>query len=98
MDNQVIFIIIVCILVFYFIFYKSENMTNISSDQQSVIEQIYVYIMNNPDITFADYVKYLITIQNTNLDIIDNEVFVTFKLLKNKNMFTIDDIKSAMKL
>lgn len=98
MDNHIIFIIIVCILVFYFMFYKSEYMTNVSSDQQSFIDKLYVYITDNPDITFSDYINFITSIKNTNLNIIDNEVYVTFKLLKKKNMFSKDDIKEAMKL
>lgn len=79
-------------------FYKSEYMTNVSSDQQSFIDKLYVYITDNPDITFSDYINFITSIKNTNLNIIDNEVYVTFKLLKKKNMFSKDDIKEAMKL
>lgn len=96
-NNQIIFIIFICVISFYFMFYKSENLTNVSSEQ-SVIEQIFMYINNNPTGEFIDYINFLSSIKNTNLHIIDNEVFVTFKLLKKKNMFTTDDIKSAMKL
>lgn len=98
MDKQIIFIIIICIIAFYFIFYKTENMTNVTSEQQTIIENIFTYINNNPSAEFVDYINFLTSIKNTNLNIIDNEVFVTFKLLKKKNMFSIDDIKVAMKL
>lgn len=79
-------------------FYKSENMTNVSSEQQLIIEKIFTYINNNPNAEFVDYINFLTSIKNTNLNIIDNEVFVTFKMLKKKNMFSIEDIKQAMKL
>lgn len=101
MDNEIIFIIIVCILVFYYMFYyKNENMTNMTnpSDQTSIMENVYLYIQNNPDDTFSDYINFLQSIGNINLNLIDNEVFVTFKLLKKRNMFTITDVQSAMKL
>ena len=73
------------------------NMTN-PSDQTSIMENVYLYIQNNPDDTFSDYINFLQSIGNINLNLIDNEVFVTFKLLKKRNMFTITDVQSAMKL
>ena len=81
-------------------YYKNENMTNMTnpSDQTSIMENVYLYIQNNPDDTFSDYINFLQSIGNINLNLIDNEVFVTFKLLKKRNMFTITDVQSAMKL
>ena len=99
MDNRISFILIIGVVVsFYFMFYKSEKLTNVSSEDQSIIEKIFMYINNNPESEFVDYINFLTSIKNTNLDIIDNEVFVTFKVLKKKNMFTMDDIKVVMKL
>jgi hypothetical protein len=75
-----------------------EAMTNVEPEQQQIIDKIYDYIINDPDITFVDYINFLSSVKNTNLNIIDNEVFVTFKLLQKKKMFSKDDIISAMKL
>lgn len=75
-----------------------EKMTNITDEEQKQINKVYNYVVNNPNSSFADYINYLTSIKNTNLHIIDNEVFVTFKLLQKKNMFSKADIVSAMKL
>lgn len=96
--NNLIVIIVILVSIYYFFFYKTENMTNVEPQQQQVIDQIYNYIVNNTDITLGDYINFLTSIKNTNLSIIDNEVFVTFKLLQKKNMFSKNDIISAMKL
>jgi hypothetical protein len=98
MHDNTILIIIALVAVYFFFFYKKETMTNISSEQQKIVDQIYNSIVNNPDITFVDYINLLSSLKNTNLNIIDNEVFVTFKLLQKKKMFSKDDIISAMKL
>jgi hypothetical protein len=100
MQNNTILIVVVVVVVvvYYLFFYKKETMTNVSSEQQQIIDQIYNSVVNNPDITFVDYIKLLKSLNNTNLDIINNEVFVTFKLLQKKKMFSKDDIVSEMKL
>jgi len=97
MDN-IIIILIVIVTIYYFFFYNTENMTNIQPELNLMIDNIYNYIVNNQDATFADYINFLTSIKNTNLHIIDNEIFVTFKILQKKKMFSKDDIISAMKL
>jgi hypothetical protein len=98
MDNNTIIIGLVLIAIIYFYFYNVEKMTNLSFTQQSIVDNVYDFIVSHPDATFTNYIDFLTNIKNTNLDIIDNEVFVTFKLLQKKNMFSKNDIVSAMKL
>jgi hypothetical protein len=73
-------------------------MTNILPEQQAVVNLVYDYINATPDSTFVDYINFLTGIKNTNLDIIDNEVFITFKMLQKRNLFSKEDVISAMKL
>jgi hypothetical protein len=94
----VAFIILAVLVIFYFLFLKTEGMSNVSPETQLHVDQIYTYIMNNPDLTFSDYINFLTSIKNTNLEIIDNEIFVSFKLLHKRNMLSKDDILSSMKL
>lgn len=93
---NIIIITLIIVTIYYFFLYKIENMTNIESQQ--IIDKIFNYIISNNSNAFADYINFLTSIKNTNLHIIDNEVFVTFKLLQNKKMFSKNDIISAMKL
>jgi hypothetical protein len=98
-ENLTVIVGVVAVVVVYYLFInKTEKMTNVSIEQQQVINDIYKYIVNNPNVNFPDYIEFLLSIKNTNLNIIDNEVFVTFKLLQKKKMFSITDIISAMKL
>lgn len=99
--NNIIMITLAIVAItaaYYLFFYKIETMTNILPEQQAIVNLIYDYIITNPDGTFADYINFLISIKNTNLYIIDNEVFVTFKMLQKRKLFSKDDIISAMKL
>lgn len=91
-------ILILCAIAFYLYFYvyTKETMTNVSTRDQNVIDQLFTFI--TPETTFADYINFLTSIQNTNLHIIDDEVFATFKSLKKRNMFTKNDIVTEMKL
>jgi hypothetical protein len=96
--NNILIIIVIVIIVYFLLNNNTEKMTNITDEEQKQIDKVYNYVINNPNSSFADYINYLTGIKNTNLHIIDNEVFVTFKLLQKKNMFSKVDIISAMKL
>jgi len=96
--NNVLIIIAIAIAVYFLLNNNTEKMTNITDEEQKRIDKVYNYIVNNPNSSFVDYINYLTSIKNTNLHIIDNEVFVTFKLLQKKNMFSKVDVISAMKL
>jgi hypothetical protein len=71
-------------------------MTNISEGDQNVIDRLMGFI--TVDTTFGDYINFLSSIKNTNLHIIDNEVFATFKSLKKRNNLTKKEIMNEMKL
>ena len=96
MNNTTIFILCAVAIYFYFFVYKTESMTNVSPQDQNVIDKLFDFI--TPETTFSDYVNFLSSIKNTNLHIIDNEVFATFKSLKKRKMFTKQDIITEMKL
>lgn len=98
MNNTILSIIIIVafLSLYYFLFHTKESMTNVSFEQQT-INNIYIYISNNPDITFADYINFLISIKNTNLHLIDNQKFLSFKILQKRNLFVKNDIENAMK-
>jgi len=85
------------LLVIYFFLFKKESYANISPDIAKEVDQIYEYIMNN-DPTYVNYLDFLINIRNTNVHIIDSEVFALFKGAKKRNTFTKDMIIEEMKL
>jgi hypothetical protein len=85
------------ILLFIFFNYKKESMTNVSDKDQLIIDAIFDYI-NDKEGTFADYINFLTSIKNTNLNIIDSQVFATFTALKKRKLLTKEDIVSEMKL
>jgi hypothetical protein len=95
MDNNIILLGIALIAIYYFFFYNKEQLTNLTSEQQIFVDGLYDYINNN-DLTFDQYIDYLNKVQNTNLKIIDNEVFVGFKLAKKKGIFTKQSIAAEM--
>lgn len=98
MNNTIIFVVFAIVIYLYFFMYKKESMTNVSIEQQNIIDKLYDFINNHPNAKFSDYINFLSSIKNTNLHIIDNEVFVTFKSLKKRNSFKKQDIIDEMKL
>jgi hypothetical protein len=99
MNQDTILLIIICILViFYFCYVQKETLDNVSLENELIIDQIYNYIKSNPNGDFVEYANFLIGIKNTNLHIIDTEVFALFKGSNKRNKFTKDDIVTEMKL
>jgi len=98
MDSFIV-ILILCaaILLYIFFHFKKESMTNVSEKDQIIIDSVFDYI-NAHEGTFADYINFLTSIKNTNLNIIDSQVFATFNALKKRNLLTKQDIMSEMKL
>lgn len=98
-NKNILIVFFACIVIIYFCRDK-EHMTNneITSEQQNIIDKIYEEIITNKYLTLEEYLDFLITIGNTNLNIIDHEVFVTFKMLQKRDMLTKNDIIQAMKL
>lgn len=101
MNNQIrniLLIALIIIAIYYFYFYNKENLTNISSNDQEIINKIYDYFVLNKDTDFSAYLNYLKEIKNTNLQIIDREVYTTFKVLKKRNSLTKTEIAQMMEL
>jgi hypothetical protein len=98
MDTTTILYLCIGAILFYFIFfgYKKESMTNVSEKDKIIVDALFNYI--TPETTFADYLNFLSSIKNTNLNIIDNDVFSTIKALKKKNLLKKEDIISEMNL
>ena len=98
MDNKTIFYLSIGAIILYIFFfgYKKESMTNISEENQKVVDALFDYI--TPETTFADYINFLTSIKNTNLNIIDSDVFSSFKALKKKDLLKKEDIILEMKL
>jgi len=75
-----------------------EKITNVDNDKNTVTaKQVYRYFIDKNNMDFVDYINFLTAIKNTNLNIIDLEVFYEFKLLKKNNKLTLDSILNAMK-
>lgn len=96
LTNTHIYIIIALVLAYFFLF-KKDKFENVSPEINTQIDQIYDYIMNN-DAKYTDYLDFLITIRNTNLEIINAEVFSLFKAAKKRNTFTKEMILEEMKI
>lgn len=94
-NNTLILLALAAVAIYYFFFYKKEQLTNLTSEQQSLVDSLYNFI-NAQDVTFDQYIDYLNKLQNTNLKLIDNEVFVGFKLAKKKGTFTKQMISAEM--
>ena len=75
-----------------------EKITKVDNDKNTVTaKQVYRYFIDKNNMDFVDYINFLTAIKNTNLNIIDLEVFYEFKLLKKNNKLTLDSILNAMK-
>jgi hypothetical protein len=90
-------LIIGLIFLIYFFSYETENMTNLTDNETDKVKQLLNYLQTT-DNSFSDYVKYLLSIKNTNLSLIDSEVFSTFKTLKKLKALTVQSIIDEMKL
>ncbi len=95
MDNNLILLALVLFAVYYFFFNTKEKLTDLTPEQQTFVDGLYDFI-NNRDVTFEEYLQYLNSVQNINLKIIDNEVFVGFKIAKKKGQFTKQSIAAEM--
>lgn len=95
MDNNIILLGIALIAIYYFFFYNKEQLTDLTPENQAFIDGLYNFI-NDSDVTYENYLQYLNKVKNTNLKIINNEVFVGFKIAKKKGTFTKQLIASEM--
>jgi hypothetical protein len=90
-----IFLILLLAFIIYYFFTNYESFTNLSIQDQDFVSKLFDYINNN-DLSYGDYLQYLNSVKNTNLKIIDNEVFVGFKIAKKNKTFTKESISSEM--
>lgn len=97
LSNTHIFIIIAVAFILYLFMYKKDTFNNISDETRDQIDKIYDYIVFN-DPSYTDYLNFLISIHNTNLHLIDSEVFALFKGSKKRSTFTKEMILEEMKI
>ena len=101
--NETILYILVTLVVGYAL-YKlinpdkmKEKITNVENDKNTeVAKQVYKYFIDTKNIDFVDYINFLTSIKNTNLKIIDLEVFYELKSLKKKGKLTLDSVRGEM--
>jgi hypothetical protein len=75
-----------------------EKLSNTDRDKNTeVAKQVYKYFIDNNNIDFVDYINFLTSIKNTNLKIIDLEVFYELKSLKKKGKLILGSILNLMK-
>jgi hypothetical protein len=103
--NQVFMYTILTLISLYALYqmmntYKiKEKLSNTDRDKNTgVAKQVYKYFMDNNNIDFVDYINFLTSIKNTNLKIIDLEVFYELKSLKKKGKLTLDSVLNEMSL
>lgn len=101
MDNKTVTIIILAlcamVILYYFFGYKKESLTNISREDKAIVDKLFTKFAKNPDMSFDEYADFLESIENTNLNLISNDLLTTFKTLRKRQLLTKEDIASAMK-
>jgi len=103
-SNRTVVLILIFILVggltIYFTYKQkqSEYLTNISETDQQVIDSLYDFYMNNTATDYITYLNFLENIKNTNMNLVNKDVFLALKILKNNDSLTKDDIIKEMKL
>lgn len=95
---EVISIIIIIAVIYIFWFYTNEHMTNVPDESKLVVDKVYDFIVARPEATFEEYINFLVSIDNTNLHLINNDVFAGFKALQKKGRFSKQDVVDEMKL
>jgi len=102
--NQVFIYTILTLISLYALYqmmntYKiKEKLSNTDRDKNTeVAKQVYKYFIDNNNIDFVDYINFLTSIKNTNLKIIDLEVFYELKSLKKKGKLILGSILNLMK-
>ena len=102
--NQILIYVLLGLIIGYALYELTktnktkEKITNVDNDKNTVTaKQVYRYFIDKNNMDFVDYINFLTAIKNTNLNIIDLEVFYEFKLLKKNNKLTLDSILNAMK-
>lgn len=98
--NMVIYILIGFIVIYllYILSNKQkEGITNVDDENNMVIaKKVYKYYMDTKELDFVDYVNYLTSIGNTNLELIELEVFYELKSYKKKGKLTVNSVLNIM--
>lgn len=80
--------------------YSKEGITNVASvsniENKEIAKKVYQYFVDHKTVDFVDYINFLTSIKNTNLDIIDLEVFYELKSLNKKGKLTLESILNEM--
>jgi predicted PurR-regulated permease PerM len=91
----IVIIFIAVYIIFLIINPTIEKIGNVSNEDVEIATQIADYI-NSTDNDFVNYINFLTSIGNTNLNIISVDVFYEFKTLKKQNKLSIQNILREM--
>jgi len=91
----IVIIFIAVYIIFLIINPTIEKIGNVSNEDVEIATQIADYI-NSTDNDFVNYINFLTSIGNTNLNIISVDVFYEFKILKKQNKLSIQNILREM--
>lgn len=95
MELYLVVLAVVLSVVIYYKYFRVENMTDLSESDKLMVDKVFKYIRDT-DEDFKEYLKFLEESGNSNLKLIDTQLFNGLKFLKNKKMLTKTDIISAM--
>lgn len=75
---------------------KKETFESTLSQRDMNNAELILKFFNKKNIIYPDYLDYLVSINNTNLKIINQDLFHEFKALKKINNLSIQNIINAM--
>jgi len=93
--------VVIIFLSVYFLFLiinsndNIEKIGNVSNEDVELASKVVDY-MNSTDNDFVNYINYLTSIGNTNLNIISIDVFYEFKTLKKQNKLSMQNVLREM--
>ena len=101
-DYKTLMYVVIIFLSVYFLFLiinsnndNIEKIGNVSNEDVELASKVVDY-MNSTDNDFVNYINYLTSIGNTNLNIISIDVFYEFKTLKKQNKLSMQNVLREM--
>ena len=98
--NRTVYILLVLALgylIYIVMNKKNEGVENVYDEKTNMIaKKVYKYYMDKDNFDFVDYINYLTSIGNTNLELIELEVFYELKSLKKKGTLTLENVLNEM--